>query len=906
MFLHILLTTAKLVFVVCDNAENGQNNHHRQPRINPQHLTYKYQARPAHNDPKTFQLIRQMMNNKQRRVGDQKHQLFAPERNTQYSRRPIILLNRNNEGSNPQRFPLVGKRPRKILNWPSKTLDEAHARNEILNNQVHLKQTARKVKLDNNLKFSRNNTKNVKSKGSLVSKKTIANLTKPVKEAIDRTFLNPPKIKSKSKIVPPTFIIKQAGPSQQFPWIGHGTYAPLDVPNIFKAAGLDTHWDPENDKIFETGLLYPIPPAKLVVDKVSHKTKYSSTPSPVVFKYQQSSKKTSTHPATKKVQSTKLVDILDLESGESIPVPRFEKSITSNSQLRSTTQNIRTFDSIMDDTPAFPPPYEKLAENPKFVLAGPLASQALKNSHKEDRPSLAPVFQPNWALALVTSEGPRLSQNYQPEYPADNEATDSIISFSASPTEIPHKNVIHIIPITEKIWTDQKESSTFPDSSFRPIFNIISPKNQTNPEVSGVPTSPNNIYKEVSETFPSGQKVLDDSLTRASDSSSSEQKPLVSNLSEKWDNTLSGWKASNFNLGGQPAFDASLSEQIASSAKLSGQKVSDIYPVSPVSGLNLPAVATKLITDISASQATRLTTTSEPTNRSEQPIIDLSNLSIWKKLEKSIPNFINIEQEEVKVKLANEDNAIEEDKGIEEDEEIDKDDIFLVYSEKLTDPQDVQNISSFQRVQENIDFFSKEEKLRYSAVDPEEQQINTPKFSIVEENEERQPIFFEIPIQNVERYKEKEPPAEIRTIFVSPENAYNIPKRYKINLGSSYKYKAGDFNQIPPLESSSEKSSYDSPISSYDAPIAPSRQEDSFGDFFIGEDSRDILDSPTGKKFLRRIKITKKKKSFRDLKLARKDYKTTEPVRKVYSGLKARIPFGTRLGPKTPYTPLTL
>ena len=45
-----------------------------------------------------------------------------------------------------------------------------------------------------------------------------------------------------------------SGPSREFGWVGHGgTYAPLDIPNIFKAAGIDTHWDPETNKIFETG-----------------------------------------------------------------------------------------------------------------------------------------------------------------------------------------------------------------------------------------------------------------------------------------------------------------------------------------------------------------------------------------------------------------------------------------------------------------------------------------------------------------------------------------------------------------------------------------------------------------------------------------------------------------------------
>ena len=46
-----------------------------------------------------------------------------------------------------------------------------------------------------------------------------------------------------------------SGPSQEFGWVGHGDrdYTPLDIPNVFKVAGIDTQWNPETNKIFETG-----------------------------------------------------------------------------------------------------------------------------------------------------------------------------------------------------------------------------------------------------------------------------------------------------------------------------------------------------------------------------------------------------------------------------------------------------------------------------------------------------------------------------------------------------------------------------------------------------------------------------------------------------------------------------
>ena len=58
-----------------------------------------------------------------------------------------------------------------------------------------------------------------------------------------------------------------------------------------------------------------------------------------------------------------------------------------------------------------------------------------------------------------------------------------------------------------------------------------------------------------------------------------------------------------------------------------------------------------------------------------------------------------------------------------------------------------------------------------------------------------------------------------------------------------------------------------------------------------------------GETFFKRIRTRVKKKESRDLKTPKK---SSKPIRKVFSGIKARIPFGTRLGAKTPYTPLTL
>ena len=51
-----------------------------------------------------------------------------------------------------------------------------------------------------------------------------------------------------------------SGPSQTFGWVGHGHHAPVNVPNIFAAAGLNTRWTPGIDPLFQVGLLYPSAP----------------------------------------------------------------------------------------------------------------------------------------------------------------------------------------------------------------------------------------------------------------------------------------------------------------------------------------------------------------------------------------------------------------------------------------------------------------------------------------------------------------------------------------------------------------------------------------------------------------------------------------------------------------------
>jgi len=869
MLLHILLATVKLILVVCDKAAIEPTNPHQ--------ATYKrqlsYQARPLRHDAKTFRQLRQILQNNYRSHTDQKHRFFPTENQTPFFRRPIILLNSRKDGGGPypHRFSSGRKIGRNIKSWPSKTLDESHARKDIQSNHVHLKENARKVKLDNNSKNTPNNTKAVKNISS-TRKKLDTNKTEPIREALDRSFLYSALTKGKPNSVSPKFIIKQAGPSQEFGWIGHGTYAPLDVPNIFKAAGVDTHWNPEKDAIFETGLIYPALTSRIVIDKVTQNIARTSTIPSVVSENTPTPIKISTISTNKNVPLQ--FDPIDLYSGESNPVPRFEKSVSPTSQAnhveKANKHKNRTFDSLMDETPAVAPPFEKTVDSPfKEKVPAPVSFVFVQNylPTTEDDPAPAPKFEAiGTEFVSLGTESPLPIQDYQVQAPKNPILIDDY------PAVAPAQDLTHlhwafaqvsdedttstqkILPITTEKFSSKSPIYFIPFSS--PSSSGPSVDLQINPSTEAI--AANEIVKDINPDL------------------------LVSNDLNQEDSGSHG----------------------------DHDNVVDAFSL-PVFGLSLPAVATKLVADIFESRPSlqaAAATTSKPGNSFPEPIVDFSNINIFKNLEKSIPTFINIGKEESSDIDGTTfiDIGEEEFNNIEEtvDNDVEEEDIFLVFSEDVADSKD--ESSTLQRViQDNINLFSKDEKIRYSAVDPEKELIGPQKFSIVEEREERQPIFFEIPIEHVASSTEKELPAEIRTIFVSPENAVNIPDRYNFNLGSS-KYKQADYNKIPFIQPSAEKSIYDSPISSYDAPIAPSRQEDSYGDFFA-EDSRDAFASPAGEKFLRRIRKTKrKKKGSRNLKPVIKDYKTAEPVRKVFSGIKARIPFGARLGPKTQYTPLTL
>ena len=133
-------------------------------------------------------------------------------------------------------------------------------------NTLKTLKTFKNVKLDTKFLKNKSTDKKKTERKSEEEQEEEDNIA--VESNIQETRVRPeplvaPVKKSYSEPSPgPKFIIKQAGPSQQFGWVGHGRYAPLNIPNIFKTVGLNTAWIPGVNSIFPVGLNYPAPPSQ--------------------------------------------------------------------------------------------------------------------------------------------------------------------------------------------------------------------------------------------------------------------------------------------------------------------------------------------------------------------------------------------------------------------------------------------------------------------------------------------------------------------------------------------------------------------------------------------------------------------------------------------------------------------
>ena len=183
-------------------------------------------------------------------------------------------------------FPKYVKKPEKVRN----------EKQAYIENQRKTRKIQNFVKLDKS--FLKTKAKSKKYESKALKKDLIKHLKKDDNLAIESKVVQtvvkaPPAIKSYQKTTysakpSPKFIIKQAGPSQTYGWLGHGRYAPLNIPNIFRNLGIDTSWNPAVDNVFPVGLNYP--PVK------TKKLNTATHPKPVIT----TSKKPTTESHTEK------------------------------------------------------------------------------------------------------------------------------------------------------------------------------------------------------------------------------------------------------------------------------------------------------------------------------------------------------------------------------------------------------------------------------------------------------------------------------------------------------------------------------------------------------------------------------------------------------------------------------
>lgn len=106
----------------------------------------------------------------------------------------------------------------------------------------------------------------------------------PLRRDGARPSYGAPAAPSYSAPAKPQVIIKEAGPSQQYGWVGHGKHAPYNVPNPFPSDL--PRWIPMGNNVFEAGLLYPgkpgSAPAPATYSPPATTTKPTSSYSPPV------------------------------------------------------------------------------------------------------------------------------------------------------------------------------------------------------------------------------------------------------------------------------------------------------------------------------------------------------------------------------------------------------------------------------------------------------------------------------------------------------------------------------------------------------------------------------------------------------------------------------------------------
>lgn len=739
----------------------------------------------------------------------------------------------------------------------------------------------------------------------------------------------------------PSFIIKQAGPSQQFGWVGHGTYAPLDIPNIFRAAGLNTQWIPGVDKVFKAGLTYPQAPTNYAQDKLRIVEPVQEAAAVLPYSYSP----TSFAAKPQNYQEYKPVTV-----PQELPKLAHEPTIQAY------------------ESPAPAPPYEPFREVSTTVPEVPY------ESFREASSTRPTIRYPETRKPIIsyTSSDPTLNSFPDPDSffissSFDNSLTSSSSPFSESSNTYtsnpPPAFVISTVSTVASSYTDSTttvskpskstlppSSKTYPGNSSPNLFKVAEPftafktnwesskKTELHSTARPVPVYyPTTTTKSTSAVFSSqtyqtptnGEIIVQKShqaypTTLNQSSSTKAALTTTTRSTTTKTTTASYWSSTATSIGVSPSLSYSYSTPSVTVIPYGSPSTqSDTISPSVSSVYSYPSSAANVFIGSSTPSSVFNFDSASPSPSTfirdqyvEQPAFD-PNIG-YSKPSKPFTAFVDsssiststsnfsaastsslFEEENQDNAFGNAENSpivgiIEfEDQNennyqqtFQPNEEIDENEVVYIFYENEDNPQST--IESDLELQRLVNEGTEAENNLFddsffSASVPQGEIFNdqnsVPVFSFTgEQTAPELPIFYDVPIKIEETGEGFDPPTEIRTFYVPYENAINIPDSYDVNIGTSFGYTDED---AQPSFATTNKHIVDNEISSFD--VSPG----------ISSENQEIvasLESPN-KQNVRRVR--------------RKKQRTSRS--RSFDGdyvFRPSIPFGTRLGPRDLYTPI--
>jgi len=815
------------------------------------------------------------------------------------------IINRNH------RFSAQQKRPRKIANSPLKLGSTNKIENQSyktshlkhLNSQTKSKNKSAPV-VSNHIRPQ--NPKPSKDKTYISKKYPKKKINSTIKK---KEFQKPHvtknhkptsvKLKEKSfKPSPsaPKFIIKQAGPSQQFGWVGHGEFAPLNIPNIFKAAGINTKWIPEDNKIFEAGLLYPAPAQdKLLVETAEKEpkqpyfsvSKHTST-KPIVIDQKIPVFSVSKH-TTPKAVTTIVSEFPPPTFSSSSPKPVSKEVSTSkpNIQIKlSSNTNYKVISSA-------PPTYDtSTASKEPF-------KQTTTNVPESKFPTLWRSSTPGYKGNTVSPVKYHAAITYRPPNARPVKREQSVNPFllekKLPSLSLPSFKTVETPALPPKYKA--VETPAFPPNYIEPRNPFLKEKVKNPPAPVYFPKTTTTTTTTPKTSSISSEKVI--SYGSQSIDLSKYQTPIIKTTYLSTDSTK--------NIA-QSTTPKSTTPKLEKSTTA---RPSPLFTKSPTTSSYLFRSSPSFFT---------------PQRPSYQPAP--SNFPIYPSViqeEEKIPTpeqltedkrLTEVPTNSVKVSQTTGFGDVNENSGSDyrQIEEKEDDEVFFIFYENEQNPVEesfANGIDLKRFIQEELNNVDPGSVLSASVPegdifsDPNE----VPVFSVIEEVEEvrdpkqKNPVFYDVPIKIEESGEGFDPPSDIRTIFVPIENAINVPNTYDISVGTSFGYnsnRASQENSFSSFLSDLDKgynSAYDSPISSYDAPIAPTSQGAAFN--LSSEDGVTLGEYRyPEKKSVRRVRKPKTNRKTRKQKSYPQETKS--------HSIKQSLPYGTRYIPREKYDPLDI